>query len=135
MRAGRPLAPDDAGPLAGGDVVAILASEPVIGRLEEMFLADAAAATEKRHRSFGEFFIDADAPAAEVLALYCVALPAHVRVDGTLGELVRSRLLQQPAEGDSVSVAGVVLTVAEMDGARVARVALRLPRERPPRPR
>lgn len=128
MRAGRPLAPDDAGPLVGGDVVAILASESVIGRLEEMFLADAAAATAKRHRSFGEFFIDADAPAAEVLALYGISLPAHVRVDGTLGELVRSRLLGRPAEGDSVGIAGVVLTVAEMDGARIARVALRLPR-------
>jgi cell volume regulation protein A len=128
MRAGRPLAPDDAGPLAKGDVVAVLASEPAVARLEEMFLADAAAATEKRHRSFGEFFFDADAPAAEVLALYGVALPAHLRVDGTLGELVRSRLLQRPAEGDAVGVAGVVLTVAEMDGARIVRVALRLPR-------
>jgi cell volume regulation protein A len=93
-----------------------------------MFLADAAAATEKRHRSFGEFFIDADAPAADVLALYGIPLPAHVRVEGSLGELVRSRLLQRPAEGDSVSIAGVVLTVAEMDGARIVRVALRLPR-------
>jgi cell volume regulation protein A len=128
MRAGQPLAPDDAGPLSGGDVVAILASEPAVARLEEMFLADAAAATEKRHRSFGEFFIDADAPAADVLALYGISLPAHVRVEGPLGELVRSRLLQRPAEGDSVSIAGVVLTVAEMDGARIARVALRLPR-------
>jgi cell volume regulation protein A len=137
MRAGRPLAPDDAGPLAGGDVVAILASEPVIGRLEEMFLGDAAAATEKRHRSFGEFFIDADAPAADVLALYGVTLPAYVNVGGTLGELVRSRLLRPPVEGDSVALAGVVLTVAEMDGARISRVALRLPRGGPPsgRPR
>ncbi|HSD42586.1 MAG TPA: potassium/proton antiporter [Burkholderiales bacterium] len=132
MRSGQPLAPDDAGPLAGGDVVAILASEPVIARLEEMFLADAAAATEKRHRSFGEFFIDADAPAADVLALYGVTLPAYVKVDGTLGELVRSRLLRQPVEGDAVALAGVVLTVAEMDGARISRVALRLPRARPP---
>jgi cell volume regulation protein A len=128
MRAGQPLAPEDAGPLSGGDVVAILASEPAVPRLEEMFLADAAAATEKRHRSFGEFFFDADAPAADVLALYGISLPAHVRVEGSLGELVRSRLLQRPAEGDSVSIAGVVLTVAEMDGARIARVALRLPR-------
>jgi cell volume regulation protein A len=106
----------------------------VIGRLEEMFLADAAAATEKRHRSFGEFFIDADAPAADVLELYGVTLPAHVRVDGTLGELVRSRLLRPPVEGDAVALAGVVLTVAEMDGARIRRVALRLPRARSPSP-
>ncbi len=128
MRAGQPLAPEDAGPLAGGDVVAILASEPVIGRLEEMFLADAAAATEKRHRSFGEFFIDADAPAAEVLALYGVTPPAYFNLDGTLGELVRSRLLRQPVEGDAVALAGIVLTVAEMDGPRISRVALRLRR-------
>jgi cell volume regulation protein A len=128
MRAGQPLAPDDAGPLAGGDVVAILAPEVAVGRLEDMFLADAAAATEKRHRSFGEFFIDADAPAAEVLALYGVTFPAYVNVDCTLGELVRSRLLRQPDEGDSVAFAGVILTVAEMDGARIRRVALRLPR-------
>ena len=128
MRAGQPRAPEEAGALAGGDVLAILAPESAIGRLEEMFLADAAEATAKRHRSFGEFFIDADAPAAEVLALYGVALPAHLRGDGTLGELVRSRLLQRPVEGDSVGIAGVVLTVAEMDGARIARVALRLPR-------
>jgi cell volume regulation protein A len=132
MRAGQPLAPEDAGPLAGGDVVAILASEPAIGRLEEMFLADAAAATEKRHRSFGEFFIDADAPAADVLALYGVTLPAYVNVGGTLGELVRSRLLRPPVEGDAVALAGVVLTVAEMEGARISRVALRLPRGGPP---
>jgi cell volume regulation protein A len=132
MRAGQPLAPDDAGPLANRDVVAILAPEAAIGRLEDMFLADAAAATAGRHRSFGEFFIDADAPAEDVLALYGVRLPAYVNVGGTLGELVRSRLLGQPVEGDAVALAGVVLTVAEMDGARISRVALRLPRGRSP---
>jgi cell volume regulation protein A len=130
MRAGQPLAPDDAGPLQARDVVAILAAEPAVGRLEEMFLADAAAATERRHRSYGEFFIDADAPAAEVLALYGATPPAYVSVAGTLGELVRSRLLRKPVEGDAVTVAGVVLTIAEMDGARIRRVAIRLPRRR-----
>lgn len=137
MRGGAPLAPEDAGPLAGGDIVAFLAPESAIGRLEEMFLADAAAATAKRHRSFGEFFIDADAPAADVLALYGVRPPAYVRIDGTLGELVRARLLRPPAEGDAVGVAGIVLTVAEMEGARISRIALRLPRGGPPagRPR
>ena len=38
----------------------------------------------------------------------------------------------QPVEGDAVALAGVVLTVAEMDGARIRRVALRLPRGGPP---
>jgi cell volume regulation protein A len=131
MRGGEPLAPDDAGPLAGGDVVAILAPEGAVTRLEEMFLADAAQATAGRHRAFGEFFIDADAPVADVLALYGVTPPAYVKIEGTLGELVRSRLLRPPVEGDAVALAGVVLTVAEMDGARIKRVALRLPRGGP----
>jgi cell volume regulation protein A len=122
--------PEGAGPLAGGDVVAIVAPEAAVAKLEDMFLADAAQATAGRHRSFGEFFIDADAPAADVLALYGVSLPAYVKVDGTLGELVRSRLLRKPVEGDAVALAGVVLTVAEMDGASIRRVALRLPRSR-----
>jgi cell volume regulation protein A len=135
MRDGRPLAPADAGPLARGDVVAVLGPEETIGRLEEIFLADAAAATERRHRSFGEFFIDADAPAAEVLALYGVTPPAHVRIDGTLGELVRAYLQRAPVEGDAVALAGIVLTIAEMDGARIRRIALRLPRADRPAPR
>jgi cell volume regulation protein A len=130
MRSGQPLMPEGAGPLAGGDVVAIVAPEAAVAKLEDMFLADAAQATAGRHRSFGEFFIDADAPAADVLALYGVSLPAYVKVDGTLGELVRSRLLRKPVEGDAVALAGVVLTVAEMDGASIRRVALRLPRSR-----
>jgi NhaP-type Na+/H+ and K+/H+ antiporter len=72
-----------------------------------------------------------------VLALYGVTPPAYVKIEGTLGELVRARLLRPPVEGDAVTLAGVVLTVAEMDGARIKRVALRLPRGGPPagRPR
>ena len=130
MRAGQPVAPEHAGPLAEDDVVALIAPEAAIERLEDIFLADADAAARGRHRSFGEFFIDADAQAAEVLALYGTPLPAEASTGGTLGELVRSRLAQSPVEGDAVTLAGVVLTVAEMDGARIARVAVRLPRAR-----
>jgi NhaP-type Na+/H+ and K+/H+ antiporter len=43
---------------------------------------------------------------------------------------MRSRLLRRPVEGDAVALAGVVLTVAEMEGARISRVAVRLPRAR-----
>jgi cell volume regulation protein A len=133
MRRGKPLEPGAAGALEAGDVVAVISPETAIERLEDIFLADAAAATAGRHRAFGEFFIDADAPAFEVLALYGVKAPPQAGTDGSIGELVRTRLNRQPVEGDAVNLHGVVLTVAEMDGARISRVALRLPRAGPPR--
>jgi cell volume regulation protein A len=128
MRSAKLLEPAAAGPLEAGDVVAVIAPETAVERLEDIFLADAAIATAGRHRSFGEFFIDADARAAEVLAVYGVPLPAYLKVDGTIGELVRSRLKGHPVEGDAVTLSGIVVTVAEMDGDRISRVALRLPR-------
>ena len=133
MRRGKPLEPAAAGALEAGDVVAVIAPETAIERLEDIFLADAAAATEERHRAFGEFFIDADAPAVEVLALYGVAIPPGVGPAVSIAEVVRARLRGSPVEGDTVALAGVVLAVAEMDGARIIRVALRLPRSGMPR--
>jgi cell volume regulation protein A len=133
MRRGKPLEPAAAGALESGDVVAVISPETAIERLEDIFLADAAQATEGRHRAFGEFFIDADAPALEVLALYGVKAPPLARTDGSIGELVRTRLKRRPVEGDAVNLDGVVLTVAEMDGPRISRVALRLPRAGQPR--
>ena len=133
MRRGEPVEPAEAGALETGDVVAVISPETAIERLEDIFLADAAQATEERHRAFGEFFIDADAPALEVLALYGVKAPPLAGTDGSIGELVRTRLKGRPVEGDAVNLEGVVLTVAEMDGPRISRVALRLPRTGQPR--
>ncbi len=128
MRNGEPLAPAEAGTLAAGDVVAIVAPATAVPQLDDLFLADAEAATVARHRAFGEFLFDADAPAADVLALYGAALPADAPPDATLGDLLRTRLPRQPVEGDTVECAGLVLTVAVMEGPHVRRIGLRLPR-------
>ncbi|MCL4801287.1 MAG: potassium/proton antiporter [Burkholderiales bacterium] len=128
MRDGEPLPPSEAGPLAPGDVVAVIAPRSALLRLEDIFLADADTATTARHRAFGEFLFDADALAADVFALYGAALPQHVPGGVTLGELVRAELPRRPVEGDAVACAGLVLTVAEMEGPRLRRIGLRLPR-------
>jgi cell volume regulation protein A len=128
MRSGRPLAPGEAGPLAPGDIVAVIAPRSVLLRLEDIFLADEDAATNERHRTFGEFLFDADSPAADVLGLYGAALPPQTPAGATLGDLVRTLLPRRPVEGDTVACAGLVLTVAEMDGPHLRRIGLRLPR-------
>lgn len=129
MRAGQPLAPEEAGTLAAGDVVAIIAPATALIRLEDILLADADVATSERHRAIGEFLLDADAPAADVLRLYGAEPPRHVPDGATLDDLLRAQLPGRPVEGDAVACAGLVLTVAEMDGPRVRRVGLRLPRK------
>jgi len=128
MRSGQPLPPSAAGALAPGDVVAIIAPAATLLRLEDIFLADADAATDARHRAFGEFLFEADAPAADVLALYGATLPRDTPAGATLGDLVRAELPRRPVEGDTVTCAGLALTVAEMDGPRLRRIGLRLPR-------
>jgi len=128
MRGEVPLAPGEAGVLAAGDVVAIIAPAAAVTQLDDLFLGDAEAATAARHRTFGEFLFDADAPAADVLALYGAVLPDGVPAGTTLGGLLRTLLPRRPVEGDAVQCAGLELTVAVMEGPDVRRIGLRLPR-------
>ncbi|MCZ7566160.1 MAG: potassium/proton antiporter [Burkholderiales bacterium] len=127
MRDGEPLAPAETGALAVGDIVAIIAPAAAVPQLDDLFLADAEAATVARHRTFGEFLFDADAPAAEVLAHYGASLPAGVPAGATLGDLLRTLPPRRPVEGDAVACAGLMLTVAAMEGPEVRRIGLRLP--------
>jgi cell volume regulation protein A len=130
MRAGRPLSPPEAGTLIAGDIVALIAPEDALPRLEDIFLTDAARATDERQRAFGEFLFDASAPAADVFAMYGIESPGSMPAGATLGDLVAERLPARAVEGDSVRFGVLVLTVAEMDGRRVRRIGLHLPRER-----
>jgi cell volume regulation protein A len=130
MRGGRPLAPAAAGRLCAGDIIALIAPDAALARLEDIFLTDADRATDERQRAFGEFLFSADAPAVDVFALYGIALPSGVGADTTLGTLIAARLPKRPVEGDSVRFGEAELTIAEMDGSRLRRIGLHLPRDR-----
>jgi cell volume regulation protein A len=93
-----------------------------------MFLTDADAAAVARRRVYGEFFLDADARAADVFATYGDGLPADVPPDATLGELFRARSGTLPTEGDTLHVGGLEFTIVEAEGERIRRIGLHLPR-------
>lgn len=77
---------------------------------------------------FGEFTVDAEAPLASFLAVYRPAAEPPARPDETLAEHLQRRLHGQAEEGDRVRLGDVVLVVREMDGRRVTKVGVKLPR-------
>jgi cell volume regulation protein A len=82
-------------------------------------------ADESAHRAlFGDFVLDAATPLADLCAFYGLPLPE----DGPreLGAWLAWRLGRPPVVGDTTEWGGAQLSVRTLDGARIARVGLRL---------
>jgi cell volume regulation protein A len=88
------------------------------------------ASDEPAHRAlFGDFVLDAGTPLADLCAFYGLPLPEEGPRD--LGAWLAWRLGRPPVVGDTTEWAGAQLSVRGLDGARIARVGLRLPAEMP----
>ncbi len=77
-----------------------------------------------RRVAFGDFALDAAAPAAEVCAFYALPAPEG---DLTLGEWLATRLMREPVVGDAIEWDIARFVVREMDGERIVRVGLAIP--------
>lgn len=119
------LTPAEAHLLQAGDLAGFVAEPAADVELSGWFGANAA---EAWHRAFGDFEFAAATRFGEVAALYGRGAVRADLAALTLGEAVRMTLGRAVTEGDAAEVGGLKLCVSEMDGASIARVALRLPR-------
>lgn len=125
LRQGSNLEPQAAGTLRAGDRILLLGTESAIERAADWLGTTDTAASASRRAAFGEFILDARAPAASLLDVYGVDTRD---VQGmTLEDLLLQRLGKAPVPGDSVSLGQVRLTVVETARGRIVRIGLALP--------
>lgn len=104
--------------LRAADGLLLGAPEAAVERVAELLRAgEAAPATALR------FVLTADTPLSDVLALYAPARAAGVPPELTLETALRAAQ-PEPVEGDTVHVHGVRLSVVQMRGAAIERIAL-----------
>ncbi|MFN7510988.1 MAG: potassium/proton antiporter [Betaproteobacteria bacterium] len=118
-RGGRVLEQASAGALQADDALWFVSAPTAVERLTDRFSAGQAPAGASAPL---RFVLDGDVPLAEVMALYGLgsgAPPPPL----TLAQALREHNAR-PVEGDSVQLQGFRLTVVEMDGERIAKVAL-----------
>ncbi|MES2683838.1 MAG: potassium/proton antiporter [Pseudomonadota bacterium] len=126
IRAGQMLPYSQWGKLQAKDRLALLSRPEEIPRYDSLFERARSVDVRVRDEFLGLFHLSAEASTAEVLAAYGAPVPASVKGE-TLAETLR-RHLPQPVQGDRVRVAGIELTVRELDGSRISEVGLRLPK-------
>ncbi len=116
----------EAGVLGAGDYVYLLAPRDRLETLDRLF-GEASGTLEQAERQFfGEFVLDGEARVSDVAAVYGLELPAG---DGqTLSEFLAVRFNRRQVIGDRVRVGGVEFVVREVEGDRVLKVGLKLPR-------
>lgn len=129
LRDGEMLLPADVDGLRQKDIVGVIAPEASLDRLAELF--------HRRHKPgrsvrefYGDFILDAQAQLGEVATVYGDT-SAHQALQGnTLAEAIQAKLRRSPVEGDAVELCGMLLTVRTMDGDKVTRVGMKLPRKK-----
>ncbi|SFD54520.1 potassium/proton antiporter, CPA1 family [Thiohalospira halophila DSM 15071] len=119
LREGRPLEPDD-DCLCPGDYIYVLATPPDLPLLDRLF----GPARPEEAAFFGEFLLNGDARLLDVAAIYGL----EITVDDP-GETLHDRLSHyfkgRQVVGDSLAIAGVRLTIREMEGPTITRVGLK----------
>jgi len=128
VRHGRPLREPSATALEAGDEVWLLASPEQTDRLAPLFGRAEQEGRLALRNFFGEFALDASAPALAVAHTYGVELGAD-EAALTVAELLAKRLGQRPVVGDRVALGNVELTVRALDGKRIGSVGLKLHRD------
>jgi cell volume regulation protein A len=125
LRQGSSLEPRAAGTLRAADEILLLGTESAIDRAAGWLGTTDTATIAARRAAFGEFMLDARAPAASLLEVYGVDTR---EVEGlTLEDLLLRRLGKAPVPGDGVSIGQVRLTVVETDQGRIVKIGLALP--------
>ncbi|TWI54189.1 potassium/proton antiporter, CPA1 family (TC 2.A.36) [Pseudomonas duriflava] len=119
------LHPSGSTTLEAGDILCVIGHEhdlPALGRLFSQ-------APERGQRFFGDFVLEADAELRAVASLYGLNLD---NVDGSqsLGHFVTQRIGGEPVIGDQVEWAGLIWTVASLEGHRVRKIGVKFPEGR-----
>jgi cell volume regulation protein A len=115
-------------PLEAGDVVAVVSPAGGVPAVSETL-----APLPQEHRLtaagfFGEFVLDGDARAADVIAAYGLPpLPDDERT-ASLAALIARRVHGRVVVGDTVRLGRVTLTARRVEAGRIVEVGLKLPR-------
>ncbi|MFA5530087.1 MAG: potassium/proton antiporter [Thiohalomonadaceae bacterium] len=116
----------EAGVLEVGDYVYVFAPRDRLEALDRLFGQASGTLEQAERQFFGEFVLDGEARVADVTTVYALELPTG---DGqTLSDFLAARFNRRQVVGDRVRVGGVEFVVREVDGSRVAKVGLKLPR-------
>lgn len=120
------LHPSGSTRLEAGDILCVVGHEQDLEALGKLF----SEAPQRDLRFFGDFILEGDAQLGAIAALYGLALgdyPADQSLAGLLAGLIGG----EPVVGDQVEWAGLLWTVAQMDGHRIRKVGLRIPGAKP----
>jgi cell volume regulation protein A len=125
VRHGRPLRAPSATALEADDEVWLLASPDQVEHLASLFGRQEQSGRLALRNFFGEFMLDAQAPASTLSVAYGVSLVAGEAVS-SIGELLARRLGRPPVVGDRVSLGSISLTVRALNGKQISTVGLKL---------
>ncbi|HZP88486.1 MAG TPA: potassium/proton antiporter [Burkholderiales bacterium] len=116
--------------LMAGDTLLLIAPPNARAALGELFSRDLSGGAIQR-RLFGDFELDPSVSLGEIEQVYGVALVRQERERAlAVGQWLGEQLHRRPVQGDRVRVGPLELIVRETQGARVARVGLRIGRAR-----
>ncbi|MCL7461819.1 potassium/proton antiporter [Pseudomonas sp. NW5] len=121
------LHPSGSTRLEAGDILCVIGHEYDLEALGKLF----SEAPQRDLRFFGDFILEGDAQLGAIAALYGLSLDG-LAADESLATLLAERIGGEPVVGDQVEWAGLIWTVAQMDGKRVRKVGLRIPGGKPP---
>lgn len=125
VRHGRPLRAPSATALEVGDEVWLLASPEQVEQLPQLFGRLDQTGRLALRNFFGDFVIDAEAPAVAFAATYGVPLNPGEETLTTAVMLLR-RLGRRPVVGDRIELGPLELTVRTMEGRRIRSIGLKL---------
>lgn len=126
VRQDEPLTPQDAGKLAPGDTLYLLAQKKDRAALGDLLVTPAAPAYLEKRQFYGDFVLRGDARMASVAAHYGLPLP-EAMADLTLEQFLVSRLRGKPGIGDRVRLGKLEFVVRSVVDGRVVHVGLRIP--------
>ncbi len=125
VRHGRPLRAPSATALEAGDEVWLLASPDQVEQLPQLFGRPDQTGRLALRNFFGDFVIDAEAPAVAFAATYGVPLnPGEETL--TTAVLLLRRLGRRSVVGDRIDLGPLELTVRTMEGHRIRSIGLKL---------
>ena len=126
LRNGLALIPEEAGDLATGDTLYILANEADNATLGDLLVVPRAPAYLEKRQFYGDFVLRGDSIMASVAAQYGLPLPAEM-ADMTLETFLTGKLPGTPVVGDRVRLGKLEFVVRAIVDGRIKQVGLRIP--------
>lgn len=123
------LHPSGSTRLEAGDILCVVGHDQNLEALGKLF----SEAPQRDLRFFGDFILEGDAQLGAIASLYGLRLDG-CEPDMPLAQLMTQQIGGEPVVGDQVEWAGLLWTVAQMDGKRVRKVGVRFPEGGRPAP-